>query len=79
MGWNPSEITYRLFKFKKTNSCNRLYLDYILFPEGVTGVPCPPLVDSVAPSFAISGHDLLIAGDLFEDPCASFDHLIWDV
>ena len=46
-------------------------LDYtwlmFYFPQGGSGVPCPPLFASVAPSFTISGHDLLLVGDIFSD------------
>ena len=42
------------------------------FPQGGSGVPCPPLFASVAPSFTISGHDLLLVGDIFKDTCDGF-------
>ena len=49
------------------------------FPQGGTGVPCPPLLDLVDLSFDISVCDLLLAGPLFKDPCAVFVRLIWGV
>ena len=47
------------------------------FPQGGKGVPCPPLCDLVAPSFALSGRGLLLPGVLFEDPCAGLGCLRW--
>ena len=47
------------------------------FPRGGAGVPCPPLCALVAPSFAVSGRDLLISGTLFKDPCDSFGRMFW--
>ena len=37
----------------------------LFFPQGGTCVPCPPLCALVAPSFDISGRDLILDGALF--------------
>ena len=49
------------------------------FPQGGSGVTCPPLCALVAPSFAISSRDLLLAGSLFDYPCVVFGRLLWDI
>ena len=43
------------------------------------GVLCPPLCALVAPSFDISGRDLLLSGALFKYPCSGFGRLLWGV
>ena len=47
-----------------TNSCIRLYLAYVLYPQGGTGLPCPPLFALVHPSCALSVHVQLLSGSL---------------
>ena len=41
-----------------------LYLDFVIYPQEGTGVPCPPLFALVAPSCEFSGHIQLISGAL---------------
>ena len=47
-----------------TNSCIRLYLAYILYPQEGTYAPFPPLFYLVDSSCALSSHVQLISGAL---------------
>ena len=65
--------------FFKRRICIRLYLAYVFFAQGETGVPCPHLLSLVDPSFYMYGRDLLLAVGPFKDPCAGFGRLLWNV